>query len=115
MQIMIVEGGVSTQILSQSFQQCSKWVTHSWLRLVREKVDIFNIPVEIRELTLKFPWEHDGWLMIMLKNVGYLVDKLICLNQVYCHQQVLLYLDIFDAGGRMLGRRYLTKRLTGTM
>ncbi len=31
MEVMIVEGGVFTQILSQSFQQYSKWVTHSWL------------------------------------------------------------------------------------
>jgi hypothetical protein len=29
MEIMIVKGGVSTQILSQPFQQYSKWVTHS--------------------------------------------------------------------------------------
>jgi hypothetical protein len=113
-----VEGGVSTQILSQSFQQYSKSVTHSLLRLVWEKVDMFNILVKIRELSLplKFPREHDGWLMIsMLENVGYLVDELICLNWVQCHQQVLFYLDIFDAGGRMLDRGYLTKRLTGTM
>jgi hypothetical protein len=43
MEIMIVEGVVSTQILSQSIQQYSKWVTHSWLRLVWEMVDMFNI------------------------------------------------------------------------
>jgi hypothetical protein len=43
MEIMIVEGGVSTQILSQPFQRYSKWVTHTWLRLVWEKVDMFNI------------------------------------------------------------------------
>jgi hypothetical protein len=86
MEVMIVEGGVSTQILSQSFQRYSKWVTHSWLRLMWEKVDMFNIQVEIRELALKFPQEHDGWLMIMLENVGYLVDELICLNRVQCHQ-----------------------------
>jgi hypothetical protein len=52
--------------------------------------------------------------MIILGNVGYLVDKLICLNQVQCHQQELFYLDIFDAGGRTLDRQYLTKRPTGT-
>jgi hypothetical protein len=76
---------------------------------------MFIIRVEIRELPLKFPWEHDGWLMIMLDNVGYLVDKLICLKRVQCHQQVLFYLDIFDAGGRTLDRQYLTKWTIGTM
>jgi hypothetical protein len=51
--------------------------------------------------------------MIMLGNVGYLVDELICLNWVQCYQQVLFYSDIFDAGGRTLDRKYLTKRPTG--
>jgi hypothetical protein len=41
MKIMVVEGGVSTQILSQSFQQYSK--CHSWLRLVWEMVGMFII------------------------------------------------------------------------
>ncbi len=45
---------------------------------------------------------NDGWLMIMLENVGYLVDERICLNRVGCHQQVILYSNIFDAGGRSL-------------
>ncbi len=77
--------------LSQPFQQYSKWVTRSWLRLVWEKVDMFNIRVKIRELPLKFPREHDGWLMIMPGNVCYLVDKLICLNSLQCHQQALFF------------------------
>jgi len=55
MELMIVEGGVSTQILSQHFQQYSKWVTNSWLKLVWEKVDLFNLKVEIKELPLKMP------------------------------------------------------------
>ncbi len=75
---------------------------------------MFNIWVKIRDFPLKSPREHDGWLMIMLGNAGYSVDELICLNRVQCHQKELFYLDIFDAGGRRLDRRYLTKRLTGT-
>ncbi len=43
MELMIVEGGVSTQILSLLFGCHSKWVTHSWLCSVWEKVDFFNL------------------------------------------------------------------------
>jgi hypothetical protein len=115
MELMIVEGSVSTQILSQHFQQYSKWVIHSWLVLVWEKVHMFILCVKIRELSLKFSRDHGGWLMDMLENVGYLVDKLICLNRVQCHQQALFYSDIFDAGGKPLDRQYLTKWPTGLM
>jgi hypothetical protein len=43
MELMIVEGGVSTQILSLPFSPCSKRVTYSWLHSVWEKVDLFNL------------------------------------------------------------------------
>jgi hypothetical protein len=66
MELMIIEGGVSTQLLTLPFRQYSKWVMHSWLRLVWEKVDKFNIHVEIKDLPLNSPWERDGWLMLML-------------------------------------------------
>jgi hypothetical protein len=53
MELMIVEGGVSMQILSEPFQQYSKWVTSSWLKSVWEKGDLFNFKVEIKKLPLK--------------------------------------------------------------
>jgi hypothetical protein len=53
MELMIVEGGVSTQILSQPLLWYSKRVTNSWPKLVWEKVDLFNLKVEIKELPLK--------------------------------------------------------------
>jgi hypothetical protein len=55
MELMIVEGGVLTQILSQPFQRYSKWGTNNWLKSVWEKVDLFNFKVEIKELFLKMP------------------------------------------------------------
>ena len=98
------------QILSQPFQWYSKWVTNSWLKSVWEKVDLFNFEVEIKELPLKMPRERNSWLMLVLEKEGYSENKLIRLNWVRCHQQVLFYLNIFDAGGRLIDRRYLTKQ-----
>jgi hypothetical protein len=37
MELMIIESGVSNQLMSLPYQRYSKWVTHSWLRLVWEK------------------------------------------------------------------------------
>jgi hypothetical protein len=109
MELMIVEGGVSTQQLLLPFRRYSKWVTHCWLQSIREEVDMFDICVEIKELPLKPPWEHDGWIMLLLEKADYLDDKLIRLNCVRCYQQAIFYSDIFDARGRTLDRRYLTK------
>ncbi len=63
MELMIMEGGVWMQILSQLFQQYSKWVTHSWLKSVWEKVGLFNLKVKIRELPLKIPRECNSWFV----------------------------------------------------
>jgi hypothetical protein len=103
MELMIVEGGVSTQILSQPFQLYSKQATNSWLKSVWEKVDLFNFKVEIKELPLKMPCEHNCWHMVVLEREVYSENELIRLNQVQCHQQVLFYLsDIFDTRGRSI-------------
>ncbi len=111
MELMIVEGGVLMQILSQLFQWYSKWVTNSWLKSLWEKMDLFNLKVEIKELPLKMPRERNNWLMLVLEREGYSDNKLIRLvNWVQCHQQVLFYLDIFDMRGRLIDRRYLTRR-----
>ncbi len=109
MEFRITEGGVSAHILSENFHQCSKWVTHSWLRSVWEKVDQFRLRVEIYELPLKFPRENDKWMMLAFKQMEYSDNKLVCLNPVCCYWQVMFYSDIFDTGGKALDRWYLVR------
>jgi hypothetical protein len=108
MELPIIKGGVSTQILSLPFSRYSKRVTHSWLCSVWEKVDLFNPHVEVKEVPIKPPQEHDGWIMLMLEGRGYSEDKLIHLNCFRCYQQVVFYSDIFEFSGRSIDQRYLT-------
>jgi hypothetical protein len=49
-------------------------------------------------------------MMLALIDQGYSEDESICLNRVRCHQQVLFISDVFDASGRALDWRYLTRR-----
>ena len=113
MELMVIECGVSCQILAQPYRTFSKWVTHCWLKSVWEKVDLFNLTVTIKSLPLRPPRENDEWMMILFKNEGYTDDELVRLNRVRCHQQVLFYSDIFDIRGRSIHRRYRTKRPIG--
>jgi hypothetical protein len=59
MELMIIEGGVSNQILSQPYWRYSKWVSQCWLKSVWEKIDLFHLTVEVRALPLPFPREND--------------------------------------------------------
>jgi hypothetical protein len=58
MELLVTEGGVSTQILVEPFARYSKWVTHCWLRSVWEKVDRFRLQTEVSELPLGLPSER---------------------------------------------------------
>ena len=113
MELMVIEGGVSNQILAQPYQKYSKWVSHCWLKLIWEKVDLFNLTVKIKALPLLFPRKNDNWLMLVLKHEGYTNDKLIQLNRVRGHQHVVFYSDIFNARSRSLDRQYRTKQPHG--
>ena len=59
MEVLIIEGGVSTQLLSKPFSCYGKWVTHCWLRSLWEKVDMFSFRVELGPLPLQPPQEWD--------------------------------------------------------
>jgi hypothetical protein len=110
MELMITEAGISLQLMSTPFHRSKGWVTHCWLKSLWEKVDKFLVRVEILELPLKFPRMLDNWLMIAFKAMDYDETALIRLNRVQCHQQVVFILDVLDASGKAIDRRYLTRR-----
>ncbi len=55
MEMMIIEGGILTQILLEPFSRYGKRITHCWLRSLWEKVDMFHFHVEISDLSLAPP------------------------------------------------------------
>ena len=110
MEMLIIEGGVSSQILSESFSVYEKWVTHSWLRAVWEKIEFFGLNLEIRDLAIRFPRENDEWIMRVFAELEFNEEELHRLNRVQCHQQVLFVSNILDASGRAVDKKYLTLR-----
>jgi hypothetical protein len=53
--LLIIEGGVLCQVLSEPYSQHGRWVTHSWLWSLWEKVDMFEFCVEVCRIPLKPP------------------------------------------------------------
>ena len=88
MEMLVIEGGISLQILSEPFSMYRKRVTLSWLRSVWEKIDTFGFRVEIRDLPIQFPRKHDGWIMRTFARLDFDEDELLLLNRGRCHQQV---------------------------
>ena len=113
MELFVIEGGVSMQLLQESFVRFSEWVTHYWLRSLWEKVDMFGFQVKIAPLPLDPPRKNDDWLMWALLEEEFSEEDMTHLNRVRCHQQVLYLSDVFDARGVALDQRYLVRRQAG--
>jgi hypothetical protein len=79
-----------------------KWVTHSWLRSLWEKVDKFDVTVEIAPIPIDPPRMGDRWFMQAVIKVGYRRrEELEILNRFQCHQQVIHVSDVLETGGRV--------------
>jgi hypothetical protein len=53
--LLLLELGVSFQPLQSLYQQFSFLATHTWMKMLWEKLDKFNITVQTAESPLKFP------------------------------------------------------------
>jgi hypothetical protein len=70
MELLIPELGIATQPLCESFLKYGSWVTHTWLRSLWEKVDKFDIMVEIAPLPMVPPQKGDKWFMQAVIEAG---------------------------------------------
>ena len=59
LELLIVELGISAQPLQESYKWYKSWVTWTWLVLVWEKFDMFNVLIDYNENFLKLPRERD--------------------------------------------------------
>ncbi len=53
--LLLLELGVSFQPLQSLYRQFSFLATHTWMKMLWEKLDKFNITVQTAESPLKFP------------------------------------------------------------
>jgi hypothetical protein len=80
------------------------------MRSVWEKMDLFQLWIEISDLPLELPRERDNWIMMTFIKMGYTGEELIRLNRVLRNQQVVFYWDVFDASGKALNKQFLQRR-----
>ena len=87
-------------------------VTHGLMKCIWEKVDLFNIQMEINNMLLKIPREGHMWCMLEFVSIGYVSNELLLLNRVWKHQQVMFISvsDVLYAAGKNVDMKYFTQR-----
>ena len=106
--LFLVEMGLSMQPLQESYKRYEYLLTHSWMKMIWEKVSMFGLKVVVAELQLKYPREGDHFIMQVLIELGFTKDKLWILNRVQVFLQVLFLLDLLTASGQKINPEILS-------
>jgi hypothetical protein len=97
--LFFVKAGLSFQPLQESYARYGSLVTHSWLKMLWEKLLTFDVKLVVADITQKFPRENNQFIMQALINKGYSGDTLRRLIRIRVSQQLLFMSDILTASG----------------
>jgi hypothetical protein len=110
-ELLVIELGMSLQSFQEDYKVCQHWVTHSWMKLAWEKAHNLWVEIDIANLPVHPPRERDLWHMKKFVRMNYNSNDLRRLNRVGLHQEVLFLLDVMDASGQAIYRKYLNPKL----
>ena len=108
--LLYVKLGLSFQPLQESFQQYGYLATHSWMKMLWEKLSMFGLHTVVADVCHTYPREGDQFIMQVLIKVGHKGDSLRRLNRVRIYLQVLFMPDVLIPSGRKICPSALTRR-----
>jgi hypothetical protein len=111
--LFFAELGLSFTPLQESYSLYSFLVTHSWIKMLWEKVSKFDIKVIVQAGAENFPWKGNQFIMQVLLQMGYDSDVLLWLNRVQISLQLMFMLDILTASGNKINTKILSHCLPG--
>ncbi len=79
---LFVELGLVFQLLQEQYNKYGFLVTHSWMKMLWEKLSMFDMQVVVADQPLEFPRKGDQFIMQVLIKAGYTSKTLSCLNRV---------------------------------
>jgi hypothetical protein len=80
--LLLMELGLSFQLLQVDYEKYNHLVTHIWMKMLWEKVSMFGIIVTTPSALGGFPREGDEFIMQMILRAGYNFDEVKCINRV---------------------------------
>ncbi len=105
--LFFAELGLSFTPLQESYSHYGFLVTHSWMKMLWEKLSMFDIKVVITDVAHKYPQQGNQFIMQALLRAGYTGETLRQLDRVQISLQPLFMSVILTA----LGNRIDTKIL----
>ena len=111
--LLLVELGMLFQPLQVDYEKYSHLVTHTWMKILWEKVSIFGIIVTTPSAIGSFPREGDDFIMQVIMRAGYTSDEVKRINRVRVSMQALFMSDILTASGHVIAPDILSPRPRG--
>ena len=106
--LLFIELRLSFQPLQESCKKYGYLVTHSWMKMLWEKLSMFNMQVIIVDQPKEFPREGDQFIMQVLIQVGYTNEALGRLNRVRVSLQLIFMSDILTVSGNKISTEVLS-------
>ncbi len=100
--LFYVEAGLFFHPLQESYARYGGLVTHSWMKMLWEKLLVFNVKLVIADGTQTYLRVNNQFVMQVLISKGYSGETLRRLNRVQVSQQVLFMSDILTASGNKI-------------
>jgi len=107
--LFLLELGISSQPLQESYEKYSFLSTHSWMKMLWEKLSMFGVRTVIADGLVDNPRGGDRFLMQAFVEKGYSRDILLRLNRVRIYWQALFMSDILTASGNKIDPEVLVR------
>ncbi len=105
--LFLVGLGISFQALQESYSKDGFLSTHSWMKMLWEKISMFGVKIVVANEAMKYPREGDQFIIQLLLERGYTRESLQRLNCVRIFLQVLFLSDILTALGNKIDLKVL--------
>ena len=80
--LLLVELGLPFQPLQVDYDKYNHLVTHTWMKMMWEKVSMFGITVTTLSASGGFPREGDEFIMQTILRTGYSFNEVKRINRV---------------------------------
>ncbi len=111
--LFYLELGLLFQLLQELYQKYGHLITHLWMKMLWEKLSMFNVHTVVADLPLQFSREGNQFIMQVLVEAGYTGEALWHLNRVQVSLQVLFLLDILTESGSKVSTDILLRQPQG--
>ena len=105
--LLFLELGLLFHLLQESYDQFEGLVTHSWVKMLWEKLSKFKVRAVVANIQSTLPRDGDQFIMQVLIQSGYSIQALLRLNRVRVCQQTLFMLDVLTASGNKINPEIL--------